>query len=213
VSDRADSATLRIAGTVLDEGSGLRSLTVGGDIVIPYGDGSFVYDALLIKGANEIILEARDNIGNIAQTVVNVTYEPRVPKAPASLLVVLTIGRSEIVVNGMPFEIDAAPTIRNSRTLLPIRVLIETLGGRVVWNASSRTVDVFLGTRSVSVGIGASMGYVDGKPVRIDPANLQVVPEIIQNRTFLPLRFIAEGLGLDLAWDAASQTVSIVYWP
>lgn len=212
-SDHVNSPTLHIAGTVVDEVSGLRSLTIGGDSVIPYGDGSFIYDASLVKGTNEITLEARDNAGHIVQAVISVTYEPQKSTAPSSLLVVLTIGKREIVVNGMPVSIDAAPIIRNGRTLLPIRALIETLGGEVVWNSSSRTVNVSLGGRSVSVVVGRNIGHVNGKPVSIDSANAQVVPEIINGRTFLPLRFIAEGLGLDLAWDAGSQTVSLTYWP
>lgn len=52
-----------------------------------------------------------------------------------------------------------------------------------------------------------------GKKVAIDPANAKVVPLIINSCTFLPLRFIAENLGLDLAWDALSRTISFTYWP
>jgi hypothetical protein len=57
------------------------------------------------------------------------------------------------------------------------------------------------------------MGLVGGKKVAVDPANAKVVPVIINGRTMLPLRFIAENLGLDLAWDAATRTISFTYWP
>jgi len=39
------------------------------------------------------------------------------------------------------------------------------------------------------------------------------VPVIINSRTFLPLRFIGENLGLDLAWEPVSKTISFTYWP
>jgi hypothetical protein len=72
---------------------------------------------------------------------------------------------------------------------------------------------VTLGSRTVSVTIGDPMGLVGGRRVAIDPANARVVPVIVNNRILLPLRFIAESLGLDLAWDALTRTISFTYWP
>jgi len=136
-----------------------------------------------------------------------------VPPLPAVKTVTLTIGKAEMDVNGMPVALDAAPFIQNGRTLLPLRALIETLGGKVAWNGTTRTATVTLGSRTVAVTIGDPMGLAGGKKVPVDPANTKVVPLIINNRTFLPLRFIAENLGLDLVWDALSRTVSFTYWP
>jgi hypothetical protein len=36
---------------------------------------------------------------------------------------------------------------------------------------------------------------------------------IVKGRTFLPLRAVAENVGLDLAWEPVSQTISFTYWP
>jgi photosystem II stability/assembly factor-like uncharacterized protein len=125
----------------------------------------------------------------------------------------LKIGSATMHVDGKAVPLEAAPIIMNSRTLVPLRVLIETLGGRVVWSPSARTVDMFLGEHSVDVAVGGNIGYVDDKAVAIDPANPKVVPIIINNRTFLPLRFVAESLALDVQWDATTQTITIIYAP
>jgi hypothetical protein len=72
---------------------------------------------------------------------------------------------------------------------------------------------MFLGEHSVDVAVGGNIGYVDDKAVAIDPANPKVVPIIINNRTFLPLRFVAESLALDVQWDATTQTITIIHAP
>jgi hypothetical protein len=125
----------------------------------------------------------------------------------------LKIGSTTMHVDGKAVPLEAAPIIMNSRTLVPLRALIETLGGRVVWSPSARTVDVFLGERSVDVAVGGNIGYVDDKAVAIDAANPKVVPVIINNRAFLPLRFVAEALALDVQWDVTTQTITIIYAP
>jgi hypothetical protein len=201
-----------VSGSIVDATSGLRSMTINGTPVIPFLDGSFTEKLLLTKGANAIVIEAEDKVGHTASVTYMVTYTPSV-SLPSSKTITLTIGKAEMDINGMPVALDAAPVIQNGRTLLPIRALIETLGGKVVWNAATRTATVTLGSRTVAVTIGNPMGLVGGKKVAIDPANAKVVPLIINSRTFLPLRFIGENLGLDLAWDALTRTISFTYWP
>ena len=135
------------------------------------------------------------------------------PVSASTKVIQLKIGSTTMHVDGKAVPLEAAPIIMNSRTLVPLRALIETLGGRVVWSPSARTVDMLLGEHSVDVGVGGNIGYVNDKGVAIDPANPNVVPLIINNRTFLPLRFVAESLTLNVQWDAVTQTIAIIYAP
>jgi hypothetical protein len=82
------------------------------------------------------------------------------------------------------------------------------LGGTVQWDPSTRTATVLLGSRTVALTIGSKTALVNGAPITLD-----VAPEIKNGRTFLPLRALAENLGLDLAWEPISQTISLTYWP
>jgi hypothetical protein len=200
--------TLLITGSAVDAVSGLASLTINGEPVVPFLDGSFSEKLALMKGENTIDVEAVDNVGHVASQTFTVTYSTSSSAAPSSLYVVLTIGKAEMDVNGMPVAMDAAPFIKDGRTLLPIRALIEALGGTVEWNASTKTATVMLGSRTVVLTIGSKTALVGGKPVALD-----VAPMIVKGRTFLPLRAVAENVGLDLAWEPVSQTISFTYWP
>jgi hypothetical protein len=202
------SKVLIVSGNVQDLGSGVRSLTVNGDTVIADLTGAFSTTVRLQPGSNEVVIEAIDNLGNTSSQTFTVTYGTSSTTAPSSLYVVLTIGSADMQVNGMTQKMDAAPFIKDSRTLLPIRALIEALGGSVEWNASTKTATVMLGSRTVALTIGSKTALVDGKPVALD-----VAPMIVKGRTFLPLRAVAENLGLDLAWEPVSQTISLTYWP
>jgi hypothetical protein len=106
-----------------------------------------------------------------------------------------------------------APVIRESRTLLPLRVIVEELGGSMIWNAATRQVTVKARGTTMVLTIGKSTAIVNGASMVIDPANGKVVPIILGSRTFLPLRFIAEQLGLDIAWHASTRTVTITWEP
>ena len=135
------------------------------------------------------------------------------PVSASTKVIQLKIGSTTMHVDGKAVPLEAAPIIMNSRTLVPLRALIETLGGRVVWSPSARTVDMFLGEHSVDVAVGGNIGYVNDKGVAIDPANPKVVPLIISGRTMLPLRFVTENFGCSVVWAAATKTITITYTP
>jgi hypothetical protein len=54
---------------------------------------------------------------------------------------------------------------------------------------------------------------VNGVSTPIDSTDAKVVPEIINGRTMLPLRFVTENLGATVGWDQNTQTITITYTP
>jgi hypothetical protein len=207
VPEKTTSKVLVVSGSVQDLGSGVGSLTINGDTVVADAAGAFSTTVQLRPGTNEVVIEAVDNLGNTTSQTFTVTYAGT-STAPSSIYAVLTIGSMDMEVNGLTRKLDAAPFIKDGRTLLPIRALIEALGGSVEWNATAKTATVLLGSRTVVLTIGSKTALVGGKPVA-----LEVAPEIRNGRTFLPLRAVAENVGLDLAWEPVSKTVSLTYWP
>jgi hypothetical protein len=210
VSSRVTTAALTLRGTVTDTLSGVRSLTVSGRTITLATDGTFSCTLTLAEGANAIPIEAEDMVGNKAKAVLTVTYV-------RTMTIVLVIGRTTMLVDGRTVAIDAsgsvAPIIQNSRTLLPVRVLIETLGGTVGWDPVARKVTVGLAGHEVVLWIGKSTALVDGATVPIDAADKRVVPIIAAGRTLLPLRFLSESLGLDIVWNAADRSITLNYAP
>jgi hypothetical protein len=202
------SPVLTVAGTVMDAVSGLRSVTIDGTPIVLFLDGSFSEKLALMKGDNTTVIEATDKVGHTTSQIFTVTYGTTSSAVPSSLYVILTIGSTDMEVNGLTSKLDAAPFIKDGRTLLPIRALIEALGGSVEWNASTKTATMALGSRTVALTIGSKTALVNGKPITLD-----VAPMIVKGRTFLPLRAVAENLGLDLSWEPVSRTISLTYWP
>jgi len=128
-------------------------------------------------------------------------------------IIILQIGKSNFTVNGISNTLDSPPIIKNNRTLLPIRAIVEALGGSVSWDATERKVTVSLGSTTIELWIGKSIAKVNGIDTPIDSTNPKVVPEIINSRTMLPIRFIAETLGCDVQWDGTMKTITITYQP
>jgi hypothetical protein len=207
------NASLVISGTVLDTRSGVASLTIDGAEVAVGADGTFASSVPLAVGSNTNTVTARDSRGNAVSWDVVTTRIRAGSTGYIAMNGTLTVGSTLGMLDGVSFPMDAAPVIKDGRTLLPIRALIETLGGRVSWNKMAHAATVTLGGRSVVLEVGKNTALVNGKAVPIDPTNAKVAPVIIGSRTFLPLRFVAENLGLELAWEPVSQTISFTYWP
>ena len=116
----------------------------------------------------------------------------------------LTIGKMEGIVNGVAKALDAAPVIRNSRTMLPVRFVAENLGATVGWDGATSTVTVTTDTTKLEITIGATTAKINGTVVTLDS------PAFIENsRTYLPVRFVAENLGAEVAWDGATSTATL----
>ena len=121
----------------------------------------------------------------------------------------LTIGSPQMNVDGAVYDIDpgyqTAPVIFNGRTFVPIRAIIEALGGTVDWNASTQTLTISLNKINIVLGIGNKSASVNGVDTALDDA-----PYISDTgRTMLPLRFVAENLGHTVNWDDTSKTITI----
>src|SRR5690606_6352861 len=74
----------------------------------------------------------------------------------------------------------------------------------ISWNADSLTAELERSPYKVSITIGESHLWHNGMNVEMDTQ-----AELTQNRTFVPVRFIAEGLGANVFWDQARGRVTI----
>ncbi|MCX7746427.1 MAG: stalk domain-containing protein [Clostridia bacterium] len=124
--------------------------------------------------------------------------------------IVLKINDPKIVVNKESKELDpgrgTVPVIKNDRTLIPIRAVAEALGFSVEWVGKEQKTVIRNKEREVVLWIGKKGAQVSGKPV-----DVEVEPRIMNARTYLPLRFIAEGLGCKVDWDKLKKRVIITY--
>ncbi len=118
--------------------------------------------------------------------------------------ILLTIGKADALVNGETVTNDVVPIIVNDRTMLPIRFIAEALGAKVEWFEETETVKITLEDIEISLVIGDSFATVNGEKVELDS------PSFIENdRTYLPIRFVAENLGAKVEWNEELQLVTI----
>jgi hypothetical protein len=190
------------------------SISLSGTIIVNYGD-SKTFTITPDKGykISDVKVDGK-SVGAVSTyTFTNVinNHTIEVVFEKNQIVIVLQIGKTSFTVNGVPSTLDSPPIIRNGRTLLPIRAVVESLGGTVGWEPSLKVVSITLGAHNLSLQIGSYKATVDGKVVQIDPDNPKVVPEIINGRTMLPLRFVTENLGCDVKWDGGTKTITITY--
>lgn len=116
------------------------------------------------------------------------------------------IGSNIYEVGAVPYVMDAVPYIKDSRSYVPMRYLALMLGAEIVWSEADQTVTLNKeGETTVVFTIGSTTYTVNGESKTMD-----VAPEIVTDRTFLPARYVAEAFGAQVGWDAATQTVIIV---
>lgn len=116
----------------------------------------------------------------------------------------LQINNDIMTVNNENIALDSAPQIINGRTLVPVRAVIENMGGSAQWNSSTQTATINYNNDVIKLTVGSTNAYFNGEENIIDTA-----PAIINGRTMLPIRFIAESFGFDTLWENDSQTVVI----
>ena len=111
--------------------------------------------------------------------------------------IIMQIGNKSVNAYGKTIASDVAPLIINSRTMVPIRIVTETLGGSADWNGKAQVVTLNINGKTITMKIGVVL------------EKYGVAPLIIDNRTYVPIRFVAEELGATVDWNADTQEIVI----
>jgi hypothetical protein len=96
------------------------------------------------------------------------------------------------------------PIMESNRVLVPFRAFFEGLGAQVGWYAETQTVTAKRDGLELSLQIGSPEMIVNGETVSFD-----VLPRIVENHTFVPIRALSEALDLAVDWDAVRRQVII----
>lgn len=132
-------------------------------------------------------------------------------------LIAMADNNPKVIVNSRQIAFaDQNPVIVDDRTLVPARGVFEAMGASVEWwneermvvvrSADNKTrVDITIDDPIMKVHTFTSLTTADTKEVTLD-----VAPQIMNDRTMIPLRAISEALGADVKWDENSYTVTIL---
>ncbi|MCL2399776.1 MAG: copper amine oxidase N-terminal domain-containing protein, partial [Defluviitaleaceae bacterium] len=166
------------------------------------------YLTITIYNANGEIIATRDGfaftITDIipAQELVPVPTQPITPISEGSVSLRFVINSSQYTANGVQMSIadNAAPFIDPiyERTMMPLRAVAESLGATVTWVEETRTVIIVRAGQTITLSIDEAL-----------PAGMGM-PAIVNGRTFVPLRYVAELLGADVRWDNDARAVYVL---
>ncbi len=121
--------------------------------------------------------------------------------------IILQINHPNISADGELLNLDSPPVLKDGRTLLPIRAITEAMGGNVAWDNQERKVTVKAKGSTVEM-------WLDKKTIRSNGQNknIDVAPTIINGRTMVPVRFVADNLpDCDITWDNDTKSAVINY--
>ena len=175
----------------------------------PYGANLTYFRGLKPGTDYRISVWAENAVGpGKAKLVETTTYGKKEPLPLDSYprdAILLTIGDPNLVIGGQAQPIDeqgTAPQIQGDRTLLPLRAVVEAMGGKVGWVDATRSVSLSLEGKEILMTIGSRTVTVDGREEQLD-----VAPILSGGRTMLPIRYVAESFGYQVDWEADTQRV------
>ncbi len=98
----------------------------------------------------------------------------------------------------------AAPYISNDRTMVPIRALSESFDCNVGWDGTTRNVTITSADKEINLFIDSTTAYVNGQEVTLD-----VAPQITNDITFVPVRFVTENMGYNVSYIPEVKSVLV----
>lgn len=110
-----------------------------------------------------------------------------------------------VKIDGVSLSFDVQPRRENDRVLVPLRTIFEALGATITWNGERQEVKATSAAGvEIYLRVDHRVALVNGQVVLLD-----VPARLVDSRTLVPVRFVAESLGATVGWDDATQTVLI----
>jgi len=152
------------------------------------------------KVSNTLIIES--NGGNLSIPI-QIQVKPK-----KEVVIVLTIGFMYAYINDEPMKLDAPPYIKKGSTMVPLRFISEAMKAEVTWeNIGKGRILIEMKELIIQLDIGSNSAWINGKLITLTAA-----PEIVQSRTFVPLRFISEAMEAQIEWESSAQKITIRFF-
>ncbi|OWZ84957.1 hypothetical protein CDO51_00700 [Natranaerobius trueperi] len=165
------------------------TLKINGEDVNINENQSFEYNLDLEPGDNLVEIKAKDWAQNINEKELLFYYDPY---------------EIDVNVKGGHLTLDVPPVVDNGRTLIPIKALGDALGAQISYGGPDEPIKINKLHNEIQIYLDSNTSYLNGEPI-----NLGTKPMIINERTMIPIREVAEVLGTKVYWNEDSRTVII----
>jgi hypothetical protein len=182
------------------------SITSGFETEIPV-DGLGNFDKTVgirsLAGDNNIQVIAVDKVGNETKVTINFLLK---------IALRLRIGNATAYLNGNALQMDVKPYLKyNMHTMVPFRIIAESLGATVGWDGTARKVSYEFRGIKIFVWIGSKQAQITDASGKTRNLTMLAEPELMNGRTLVPLRFISEALGAKVDWNAKLWEATVSY--
>lgn len=123
-------------------------------------------------------------------------------------------GEITVSIDGQELYCDVAPVLINDRTMVPMRAIFEALDSNIAWDGASQTIEAYRDGEYVQLQVGNTQmktGIIrsDGAWTQTDTIALEAAPQIVEDRTMVPVRAVSEFLRTVVEWNGNTRTVLI----
>lgn len=130
------------------------------------------------------------------------TFTPLAPDGEKCIS--LRIGSTIAMRGNNTYTLSAAPVLINGTTMIPVRDVIELLGGKITWDALAQQVTINKNHKSITLKIGSNRAFAAGSFF-----NLPQAPMLINSSTMVPLRTVTDSFGCPVTWIDTHQNIYI----
>lgn len=124
--------------------------------------------------------------------------------------IMLKLDSPKMSVDGIDQEVDpgrgTSPLVISGRTMVPIRAVVEAMGGTAEWEGSTRKITLKARGNTVEMWLDKKEIKVNGETKQMD-----IAPISKNDRTFVPVRFAAENIDCKVDWINSTKEAVIVY--
>ncbi|MCH5188507.1 MAG: copper amine oxidase N-terminal domain-containing protein [Oscillospiraceae bacterium] len=112
-----------------------------------------------------------------------------------------------VLYNGVELTLDSEPVVVNGRTLVPFRSLFEQMGAEISYDDADRIITAEIEGNEIRFSLDAADINVNSSA---EPSyTMDVLPTVIDGRTYVPVRAVCEAAGFDVNWATDECAVLI----
>ncbi len=118
----------------------------------------------------------------------------------------LAFANISVYYNGESIEFEKEPVVIAERVYYPMTELVEIFEGTTSWEQSTQTATAVVGEDTVSFTLNSSQYIVNDEPLFMENG---VVPVVVDERIYVPIRYLAEGLSFLVGWNYEKQSITV----